>query len=475
MVRDVSIPPTRSTLRIVGGKRRDTLLEKMVEDLPEPTEPVPSHEGHLTEEDLAEDLRERTAVYEGQEELHLRVAGIDHDLSFVPNGLQTLFNAHAEKIEKALREITIREVARAEQATELLHLYQQKTARLAAAEEQLALSEQGRLAAESRVEALEDDLRLYRQALKAESERAVPSPEPQRERTHEGDESRAPEHTHSRLTKRRPDPDKLTDGKEPQYDLWEQQIRQKLEVNKDHFVDERDKVLYIQGRTAGAAAKHLLPRTKHDSKAPLRTVEDVFRFLRSVCKDPMEKQRARGDYRKLFMRNGDDFHTFHTTFLELALLSELPEADYKDDFAEKMSYELQTPLAQKITDPDVTFDDLVAAATSQAFILERTTRRDKKKPESKTKEHAKAGTKGSAAASTTEPETATTLPTRSKLTDKERDQLMLTGGCFYCREHGHISAECPKKPKTDAKLAKPATPTSAPPSYASDTGSDSEN
>jgi hypothetical protein len=91
MVRDASIPPARSTLRMVGGHRRDTLQKKMIEDISEPTEPVPSHTGNLTEENLAEDLRERTAVYEEQDKLHLHVSGIDHHLSFVPNGLQTLF------------------------------------------------------------------------------------------------------------------------------------------------------------------------------------------------------------------------------------------------------------------------------------------------------------------------------------------------------------------------------------------------
>jgi len=56
------------------------------------------------------------------------------------------------------------------------------------------------------------------------------------------------------------------------------------------------------------------------------------------------------------------------------------------DFGEKISCELQTLLAQNITDPDVTFNDLVTAATSQAFILDHTTHRDKRKPETKAKE-----------------------------------------------------------------------------------------
>jgi hypothetical protein len=95
----------------------------------------------------------------------------------------SLFNAHAEKIKKALRKIAIREVARAEQAKELLLFYQQKSARLTAAEEQLALSEQEQVRAESRIKALENDLRVYRQAVKCEYGRTEPSRGPKREFT----------------------------------------------------------------------------------------------------------------------------------------------------------------------------------------------------------------------------------------------------------------------------------------------------
>jgi hypothetical protein len=32
------------------------------------------------------------------------------------------------------------------------------------------------------------------------------------------------------------------------------------------------------------------------------------------------------------------------------------------------------------------------------------------------------------------------------LTQEERTRLIITGGCFYCRQTGHVIANCPSKP-----------------------------
>jgi hypothetical protein len=38
------------------------------------------------------------------------------------------------------------------------------------------------------------------------------------------------------------------------------------------------------------------------------------------------------------------------------------------------------------------------------------------------------------------------VPSRTtRLTDEMRRELSATGACFYCREHGHVAAQCPKK------------------------------
>lgn len=44
---------------------------------------------------------------------------------------------------------------------------------------------------------------------------------------------------------------------------------------------------------------------------------------------------------------------------------------------------------------------------------------------------------------------------KTKLTDKERDQLWKIGGCFFFCEVGHMSRDCPQKRKTKITAIEP--------------------
>lgn len=46
-----------------------------------------------------------------------------------------------------------------------------------------------------------------------------------------------------------PDPLLFTDGTEPTWDGWQGKIRDKLEINSDHFDNDRAVLAYIHSRT----------------------------------------------------------------------------------------------------------------------------------------------------------------------------------------------------------------------------------
>jgi hypothetical protein len=56
------------------------------------------------------------------------------------------------------------------------------------------------------------------------------------------------------------------------------------------------------------------------------------------------------------------------------------------------------------------------------------------------------------------------ISTRNPLSEEEKQQLMAEGQCFFCKQQGHMSRHCPKKPsQAGATPASPQPSRNAPP------------
>jgi hypothetical protein len=55
-----------------------------------------------------------------------------------------------------------------------------------------------------------------------------------------------------------------------------------------------------------------------------------------------------------------------------------------------------------------------------------------------------------------------TITTRNLLSNEEKQRLMAEGRCFFCKQQGHMSCGCPKKP-THQNTTTPQPSCSAPP------------
>ncbi|EEH39769.1 hypothetical protein PAAG_01958 [Paracoccidioides lutzii Pb01] len=137
------------------------------------------------------------------------------------------------------------------------------------------------------------------------------------------------------------DPKHLTYGKEPIFENWLSRMRRKLEVNADHFPTEKSRVAYIENRTEGKAVRHLAPRMTNDHPENFETAEEVFEYLQGIYEGVNKLENAKIDYRRLIMRNNDDYHEFVTKFLHLAGEAQIHKEDYKADFLHKLSFDLQ--------------------------------------------------------------------------------------------------------------------------------------
>ncbi len=114
------------------------------------------------------------------------------------------------------------------------------------------------------------------------------------------------------------DPPLLTDGTDPTFDNWKLQLRDKLEVNEDHFPNNRARMAYVFGRTGGDAQTHLRPRYAEESADPFTSEEEMINHLSSIYEDPFKVQNAYLNYKVLNMKTTETFSTFQTRFLHLA-------------------------------------------------------------------------------------------------------------------------------------------------------------
>ena len=114
-----------------------------------------------------------------------------------------------------------------------------------------------------------------------------------------------------------PDPPLFSDGKTMPVSQWVSRMKNKLFANADHFETEEIKMIYVESRTEGNAAKHLDPRMREDSPCPFRSSGEMLEALREIFDDPNRKLTAINEFRAL--RMGDkDFHSFWGEFQRIA-------------------------------------------------------------------------------------------------------------------------------------------------------------
>jgi hypothetical protein len=233
------------------------------------------------------------------------------------------------------------------------------------------------------------------------------------------------------------DPEPLSDGVEPTFDQWISRIKNKLSANADHYPTESLKIAYIENRTKGDAARHLEPRMRENHPERYQTAEEIFDHLREIYLDPNKLLIAKADFRKLFMKNNDDYHQFHTKFMHLAGEAEIPKNDYKEEFLHKLSFELQRTVATVFMLSN-TFDEFQKHCSSAAHTLKMINAKSKTSTN-----------KPPVLASKKEPKAIQTTQTTSSRENQtpDREKMMREGICFYCKEPGHIALICPKRKK----------------------------
>ena len=234
----------------------------------------------------------------------------------------------------------------------------------------------------------------------------------------------------------------LTNGKDPDYDLWARRIKSKLEANADHYPTEKLRMAYLSTRVEGTASLHLAPRMRDDAKNPFNTAEKIIKILKKVFGDPNRRQIAINDYRKLYQRN-DLFYKFWVEFQRLTAEIGIGDKDLvRNDFREKLHPDLRRALIGiKEKDLQKLANECIEAETELQSIRASETRASRFKNLKTGQETTPSAPPGNLTAASYK----LLFQGPKKELTAEQNALKQEGKCFICKKPGHISPYCPDR------------------------------
>lgn len=227
-----------------------------------------------------------------------------------------------------------------------------------------------------------------------------------------------------------PDPELLTDGRNPPYSTWEILMKNKLNINEDWFLGESlfetdvKKGQYTLSRIDPKS--HIMNMLMTDMASQDHpdeyTATQMFLFLRSRLVNPLEKQQARQEYQQLQF-NLKDIDQFIGNFVMLATKAGIPRDGWKQDFNDRLPPSVAIAMTHYILDPTFDFNAYTDSVRAQWASIQHF--RERKQAQSVSKP----------AATTSVPQRPRPLPT----TDKAMTPKVT---CFNCQQSGHVARDC---------------------------------
>ncbi|KAJ5139114.1 uncharacterized protein N7515_000202 [Penicillium bovifimosum] len=275
-------------------------------------------------------------------------------------------------------------------------------------------------------------------------------------------QTRAPIVEAVKKTTRLPDAPMLSDGVDIRYESWMTGIKRKLTGNADHFPDANARIQYVQSRAEGQAFRHMAPRLNEESPDPYKDYGDILAHMKTVFSNPNHAAEARAKYQRLTMKPRDQFTSFLADFMELANEANIHVDNRKVDLYEKLPPLLQSQMLGDSCEDEVSFETFKdrcirrshAIALAQQSKTTTATGRGRSNPVSSST--GVGSSSSNTKVKTENPTSSTYVP----MSATERATLMKEGRCFGCKEHGHMTRDCPKN--TSKPTAAPTVATTQP-------------
>ncbi|MCJ1470067.1 hypothetical protein MMC07_008712 [Pseudocyphellaria aurata] len=250
------------------------------------------------------------------------------------------------------------------------------------------------------------------------------------------------------LSSKLPNPDRLDDGKNPEWDHWYIQMLGKLSANADYNPTEASKLHYIQNRLTRYAVSYVIERLRPGSAKPINTCDEILKVLHRVFEDSNRKTRMGNEFCSLSMQN-QTFEHFWAEFQRLSAPLDHSEPHLIDELRHKLFSRMKEVMIHGFTAPTSLHE--YAAQCSRAY--QQLTEADWSRQQEEHFKQARTNTawqNGAGEASvapavvatgtevavrpTRAVNTVVSNPTQLRLTSEEMQQLQMERRCYNCKE-----------------------------------------
>jgi len=139
----------------------------------------------------------------------------------------------------------------------------------------------------------------------------------------------------------------FTDEKESIWNDWQEKIRDKLEINVDHFNNDKAILVYIHFRISEDAVKVILVRCQRDSLNSYSTINDLLYELAQLYDDSDKETNFRRKYANLSQEKSK-FSNFYSMFQRLFFYLEYHEKQLIVDLRDKIVYRLHAAWSSQL-------------------------------------------------------------------------------------------------------------------------------
>ncbi len=139
----------------------------------------------------------------------------------------------------------------------------------------------------------------------------------------------------------------FTDEKESIWDDWQEKIRDKLEINVDHFDNNKTILVYIHSWISKDAVKVILVRRQRDSLNSYSTINDLLDELTQLYNDSDKETNFRREYANFFQEKSK-FSDFYSMFQRLFFYLEYHEKQLIVNLRNKIVYYLRAAWSSQL-------------------------------------------------------------------------------------------------------------------------------